>query len=290
MNKKEHRMSKLRPSQLTAYVSVALLLLILGIMALTGITAHRVTQGIRSNIGFVAMVDEAAFPEESKVFAAKLRKAPWAARVSYTDSATVLERWKRFIGDDEAGVLDVNPFLPEYEVKVRPEWASADSIAAIVERVRGIDCVYDAKAQTDMVGSVNHTVNTIFLILLMLAAALTLIAIVLVHNMVRMDIYANRHIIHTMKYVGATNAFIRRPYLRAALIGGASAGGAAAIMLAALTAYAGSVNPAISDILPWTTLLWTGLVIVGAGAVLCSSFALLATGKYLRKSYDEMFR
>lgn len=290
MNKKEHRMSKLRPSQLTAYVSVALLLLILGIMALTGITAHRVTQGIRSNIGFVAMVDEAAFPEESKVFASKLRKAPWAARVSYTDSATVLERWKRFIGDDEAGVLDVNPFLPEYEVKVRPEWASADSIAAIVERVRGIDCVYDAKAQTDMVGSVNHTVNTIFLILLMLAAALTLIAIVLVHNMVRMDIYANRHIIHTMKYVGATNAFIRRPYLRAALIGGASAGGAAAIMLAALAAYAGSVNPAISDILPWTTLLWTGLVLVGAGAVLCSSFALLATGKYLRKSYDEMFR
>lgn len=290
MNKKEHRMSKLRPSQLTAYVSVALLLLILGIMALTGITAHRVTQGIRSNIGFVAMVDEAAFPEESKVFASKLRKAPWAARVSYTDSATVLERWKRFIGDDEAGVLDVNPFLPEYEVKVRPEWASADSIAAIVERVRGIDCVYDAKAQTDMVGSVNHTVNTIFLILLMLAAALTLIAIVLVHNMVRMDIYANRHIIHTMKYVGATNAFIRRPYLRAALIGGASSGGAAAIMLAALAAYAGSVNPAISDILPWTTLLWTGLVLVGAGAVLCSSFALLATSKYLRKSYDEMFR
>lgn len=290
MNKKEHRMSKLRPSQLTAYVSVALLLLILGIMAQTGITAHRVTQGIRSNIGFVAMVDEAAFPEESKVFASKLRKAPWAARVSYTDSATVLERWKRFIGDDEAGVLDVNPFLPEYEVKVRPEWASADSIAAIVERVRGIDCVYDAKAQTDMVGSVNHTVNTIFLILLMLAAALTLIAIVLVHNMVRMDIYANRHIIHTMKYVGATNAFIRRPYLRAALIGGASAGGAAAIMLAALAAYAGSVNPAISDILPWTTLLWTGLVLVGAGAVLCSSFALLATSKYLRKSYDEMFR
>lgn len=283
-------MSKLRPSQLTAYVSVALLLLILGIMAQTGITAHRVTQGIRSNIGFVAMVDEAAFPEESKVFASKLRKAPWAARVSYTDSATVLERWKRFIGDDEAGVLDVNPFLPEYEVKVRPEWASADSIAAIVERVRGIDCVYDAKAQTDMVGSVNHTVNTIFLILLMLAAALTLIAIVLVHNMVRMDIYANRHIIHTMKYVGATNAFIRRPYLRAALIGGASAGGAAAIMLAALAAYAGSVNPAISDILPWTTLLWTGLVLVGAGAVLCSSFALLATSKYLRKSYDEMFR
>jgi len=279
----------MRGSQLTAYISVALLLLIIGIIALTGITAQKVTDSIRSNVGFVAMIDDKNHPESALQFDSIMRSMPWTATITYTDADAVLVRWKKLMDDEFDDIIDINPFLPEYEICVHPQWTSADSIMAITERIRGIDCVYDVKAHTEMVSVMNHTVKSIILTLILLAAILFLIAVVLVHNMIRLEIYAQRHIINTMKYVGATNGFIRRPYIFNAMAGGAMAGGVAALILVGLTLYAGTFHSAIAEALSWPWLITVSSGLILTGSALCSFFAFLATSKYLRKKHDELF-
>lgn len=289
MKKKANRRRIVRSSQFIAYISVALLLLILGIVALAGITTRRVTDSIRSSIGVVAMVDEASYPESAARFKTGISANPWVAEIIYTDAATVLDRWKKLMGDDCADMLDINPFLPEYEIRVKPGWASADSINAIIEKVKSVDCVYDVKAHSELVGNVNNTIRSVILTLLILAAVLTIIAVVLVHNMVRMEIYAHRQTIHTMKYVGATNGFIRMPYVSGALTGGAIAGVVASAILAGVTYYAGTLHSSIAETLSWPWVACVCVALIVTGAMLCTLSALLATSKYLRKSHDEIF-
>ncbi len=289
MKTKTKRRVLVRGSQITAYISVSLLLLILGIVAFTGITARNVTNELRSGVGFVIMIDETTYPESAGQLHSDLDTLPWVASAKYRDASTVLEHWQSMMGDDCTAVLDINPFLPEYEVKIQPEWASTDSMSLIMNRISSFDCVTEIKAHTEIVGSVNHTINTIILILLLMAIVLTVIALVLINNMIRLEIFARRQIIHTMKFVGATDAFIRRPYLIHALLGGTVAGLVASVILFLITLYARTLHESVTTALCWQWQVIVYLVMTLAGALLCVIFAYIATNKYLHKTNEDIF-
>lgn len=289
MKTKTKRRVLVRGSQITAYISVSLLLLILGIVAFTGITARNVTNELRSGVGFVIMIDETGYPESAGHLHADLDTLPWVASAKYRDAATVLEHWQSMMGDDCTAVLDINPFLPEYEIKIQPEWASADSMQLIMDRISLLDCVTEIKAHTEIVGSVNHTINTIILILLLMAIVLTVIALVLINNMIRLEIFARRQIIHTMKFVGATDAFIRRPYLIHALTGGTVAGIIASVILLLITLYARTLHESVTTALCWQWQVVVYLSMILVGALLCIIFAFIATNKYLHKTNEDIF-
>ncbi|MDE7411404.1 MAG: permease-like cell division protein FtsX [Paramuribaculum sp.] len=289
MKTRTNRRILVRGSQITAYISVSLLLLILGIVAFTGITARTVTDNLRSGVGFIIMVDETGYPRSAAELHAHLDTLPWIASAKYSDSSEVLAHWQEMMGEDCTAVLDVNPFLPEYEIKLLPQWSSADSVNAIMQRINDIECVYDVKAHAEIVGSVNHTVNAVIFILLLMAIVLTIIALVLINNMIRLEIFARRHIIHTMKFVGATDAFIRRPYLIHALIGGSSAGILASLILILLTLYARTLHESVTTALSWQWQTCVYLSMIITGALLCVIFAYIATNKYLHKSHEDIF-
>ncbi len=287
MKRQQRKNTKLRGAQIISSVSVALVLLILGIVALTGLTAHRVTSGIRSNIGFVVIVNDGVGQPAVDSLSMVLGTAPYVADTLYSPADVVLERWRDMMGEDM--MADVNPFLPEYEVRVREGWMSADSLTLISERIKELTAVYDVKLHTDMVSHVNRTIHSAIMVLLVVAGALLLISFVLINNTVRLEVYSHRMVIHTMKYVGATAGFIRRPYVMSSVLSGIAAAAIASAVLAGLLYYVSDVNPAVMQ-----AITWGGAAVVGAGlfvvgALLCALASLLATNKYLRKDYDEIF-
>lgn len=287
MKRQQRKNNRLRGSQIISTISVALVLLILGIVALTGLTAHRVTSGIRSNIGFVAIVNDTAGKNAVDSLALILAKAPYMADTAYSSADEVMARWQKMMGEDL--LADVNPFLPEYEVKVLPEWTSADSLSAIAQSLKALPAVYDVKLHTDMVSHINRSIHSAIMVLLVVAGALLLISFVLINNTVRLDVYSSRMVIHTMKYVGATAGFIRRPYVWSSVLSGLIAAAVASAVLAAMLYYISGVNPAVIQSVTWTgaAIVFAGLFVVGA--LLCALASLLATNKYLRKDHDEIF-
>lgn len=281
------RRSHSRGSQLISIVSVSLVLVILGLVALTAVAMHQVGRQLRSGVGVVVIVDEVATDGAADSLATMLKSSPAVASTVFVPAEEVNKRWAEQLGDDE--ILEINPFQPEYELTLTPEYSHPDSLEAIAERFAAMPAVYDVKVHTEMARNVNTTLNSVLLILLAVAGAMLLISIVLINNTVRMEIYAKRTVLNTLLYVGATRGFIRRPYVLRGIAEGAIAGIVASALLAGFRLWIADTYAPVAEMLPWSAcaILFVALLLVGT--LLCAGAAWLAATRYLRRSYDQMF-
>lgn len=219
-------------SQLTATLSVAMVLLLLGLIALLGIGAHTVTDGIRSSVGFDVVLSDSVKTSEVNALKQVLTSSPYALSVAYRSSDDAMARWQQDTGEDLMEVLGVNPFNGEIEVKVRPQYAATDSLALIIKPVAKMAGVKKVTVNARMIDDVNRNLRAVFVVLGVVALILLVISLALINNTVHLDIYSQRFLIHTMTLVGATGAFIRRPFLVSNVISGLIAGLIADMILA----------------------------------------------------------
>lgn len=289
MKRKSVHTTHFRSSQAIATISVALVLFILGIVALTAMAAHHVTDNLRSGIGIVAVIDTDADSTAVNTFTTTLRKAAYVEQITVTDADAVYERWQQMMGDDESTLLDgVNPFLPECNIKLRQQWTSADSLQAIADRIADMPQVWDVKTHSDIADNINTTIDSIITILLIIAVALLIVSAVLINNTIRLEIYGHRTIINTMQYVGATAWFIRRPYVVGGILCGIIAGLMASAVLAALFIYTERVSPAVTQTLSWPEMAALFATLTAVGALLCAVASLLSTNRYIRHNHDDI--
>ena len=122
-------------SRLTTVISVTLVLLILGIIAMAGLLARSGAEQIRSNMGFIVKVQRDAAPDEINRLKQQLPEYPFTASAVYASPEQILHDESQYLGEDAAEMLDINPYNPEFDVKVTPAYASADSIEAIRHRL-----------------------------------------------------------------------------------------------------------------------------------------------------------
>lgn len=290
MDKKRHKGISTFSAQITSTISVSLVLMLLGIIALLGIAASSITNNIKENMGFDIILTENATDAEANKMKQTLLNAPYISSTKYFSAEDALNKWQEETGEDLIALLGVNPFSPEFEVKVKSEYADVDSINKIVETVKRMPSVAEINIHTHIVQSINDNIRNIALILLIISAALMLISFVLINNTVRLTVYSRRFIIHTMKLVGATAGFIRRPFIINNIIHGIIAAIISIMMLSALFLYIKSIDPAIINIISWEAISWVYGILMVAGIAICALAALMATNKYLRIDYDDMFK
>ncbi len=279
-------------AHLTTVVSVTLLLLIIGIIALAAIGADRETRRLRSRIELNAVMTDSVSEQQTQALADWLRKRPYTAGVRVVTSKEAMKNWKDETGEDLEQLFGVNILSPEVSFTLKPEYTSSTQLKKIeaeTGRQPGVEAV--AMPDADIVDSMNANLQTLALILGTVALVLVIISFVLINNTVHLSIYSRRFTIHTMQLVGATNGFIRRPFVGNNLLSGVLAGVLASGILAASLAGADRAGlPDIASFVPWGAagIVFGGLVVTGA--IICSLAACLATTKYLRKDYDELFR
>lgn len=275
---------------LTATVSVALVLLLLGIVAALGLAARAVTDEIKEHLGFDVVMAENISLDGINEFKQKWTAAPYVSSFRYHSPEEAMATWQRDMGENLIELLEVNPFLPEFEINLKADYACADSLDAIILPLQKHPMVHEVNIHTEMVDKVNRNISTLMFVLMIAAAALIPISYVLINNTVRLTIYARRFTIHTMKLVGASPGFIRRPFLTSNALQGVIAGTIASGVLAMLIHYTFTyVDPALAAYLPWTTMAIVFAGLIAAGVVICLLAAWSATQRYLSRSYDELF-
>lgn len=292
MEKSRSHVVPVLSTQVTAIVSVALVLIILGIVGLFGIAARAVSHDIRQQVGFQVMladnVSEARIAELKDYWS----KAPYVATLRYASADDVLNRWKELGGDDDSEVelLGINPFAPEFEIGVTPEYAEESRLNVLAAQVAKMPGVTDVSLHTEVVKSINKTMKSVALVLFVVAGALLLISFVLINNTVRLTVYARRFTIHTMKLVGATAGFIRRPFIWASVVNGVIAGVIAMAVLGGLLFYLSTIDPEVMRVVDWraASMLFAALFV--SGILICAMAAFFAANKYLRLGYDNMFK
>lgn len=275
--------------QLTATVSVALVLLLLGMVATLALAARSITTDIKEHMGFDVVLAESATLDDVNAFKQRLSEAPWVASFRYFSPEEAQETWRREMGENLTELLDVNPFLPEFEVNVKADYAVADSLDAIMLPLAAEPGIEEVNGHTEVVDQVNRNLETIMLVLGIAVIALLPISFVLINNTVRLTIYSRRFTIHTMKLVGASRGFIRRPFLLSNLLQGVIAAVIAFAVLAAMFAYCRSLDGSLQGVLDDRALLIVGAGMLVVGPLLCLGAAAWATQRYLRSSYDDLF-
>ena len=218
-------------ARMTSTLSVSLVLFILGIMVLMGFLATNLSRHVKENIGFSIVLNESAGERQVHQLQRMLERSKYVKAAQYISKEDALKEVMIELGENPEDVLGVNPLQSSIEVKLKADYANTDSLAVIEKNLRGQVIVSDILYQKDLIQSVNDNMSRIGLVLLALAIVLMLISFALISNTIRLGAYSKRFLIHTMKLVGATPAFIRRPFIVSNVINGIVASVIAMLLL-----------------------------------------------------------
>ena len=277
---------------LTTVVSVTLVLLLIGIIAMIWIAADTETRRLKERIELSVVMADSTPTEATAALAADISRQPYARNVRVISKEEALQAWKADTGEDLMELFGVNPLSEEISFSVTADYAGAAKISQIarsLEAKPGVESV--SSPDSEMVDAMNENIAGLTVILGVIATIMLVISFVLINNTVHLTIYSRRFTIHTMQLVGATNDFIRRPIILNNLIAGLIAGTLASAIIAVSLACADSVGmPDITSYVSWGAygIVAGGLVLIGI--TLCSLASLISANVYLRKDYDALFR
>lgn len=278
-------------ANLTPIISVALVLLLLGLVALMAIAGKNLTNQIKENIGFDVVISDSATPQDVDNMQKLWKSAYYTSSVKYISKEEALSAWEKETGENLMQTLGVNPLSAEFEVRVKPQYASVDSLNKIEKGIQNVPGIESIEMQRDLVRAIDNNINHIALVLTGIAAILLIISFALINNTVRLTVYSKRFLIHTMKLVGAKSGFIRKPIIISNVINGVIASFVAILAIGVSLFYAVDfVDVDIMALLPTEMIVYVCAGIVVLGIVLCASAAFLAANKFIRLDYDDLFK
>ena len=289
--KMEEKKSKISyfSANVTPIISVSLVLLLLGIVAMLGIAANSLTDYVKENIGFDVVMKNDASQQEIDALKQMWTKAPYVASVKYISKEDALQSWEKETGENLMEVIGVNPLSSEFEVRVKPQYVSVDSLNRIEYALSQNKSIDSVKMHKDVVEKINSNVNSVVLVLGAVLVLLVIISFVLINNTVRLAVYSRRFIIYTMKLVGATPGFIRRPFVLTNVVNGLIASLVAMAMLCGLMYNVVEVNYDYANLIEvkHIVVVCAGLMVVGV--LMCALAALLAANRFISLNYDELY-
>ena len=221
---RKRRKISLRWQALTSTISTTFVLVLMGLVIMCALTARRLGESVRQSLAVTVMMTDEASNAEAKALKAKLEKRKWVKDITLITREQALKEQTEAMGQDPTEFLGQNPFTPSLELHLEADYACTDSLLWISKRLKSQSKVSDVIYQKDLVESLNRNLHKVAYILLGMAALLGLVTLVLINNTVRLSVYSRRFIIHTMRLVGASWGFIRRPFMMRAMWIGLAAG------------------------------------------------------------------
>lgn len=274
---------------ITSSISTTLVLLLLGLVVFFVLAANNLSVYVRENINFSVLISDDMKESNILKLQDRLDKEPFVKETEYISKKQALKEQTEAMGTDPQEFLGYNPFTASIEIKLHSDYANSDSIAKIEKIIKRNTDIQDVLYQRELIDAVNENIRNISLVLLALAVVLTFISFALINNTIRLAIYSKRFLIHTMKLVGASWGFIRRPFLlRNFWIGVLAAFIADAILMG--TAYwLVSYEPELIRVItPEVMLMVSGAVLV-FGVVITLFCAYLSINKYLRMKASTLY-
>ena len=276
-------------ARMTSTLSVSLVLFILGIMVLMGFLATNLSRHVKENIGFSIVLNESAGERQVHQLQRMLERSKYVKAAQYISKEDALKEVMIELGENPEDVLGVNPLQSSIEVKLKADYANTDSLAVIEKNLRGQVIVSDILYQKDLIQSVNDNMSRIGLVLLALAIVLMLISFALISNTIRLGAYSKRFLIHTMKLVGATPAFIRRPFIVSKVINGIVASVIAMLLLSGCIYYLMSEMENFTTLLSVPMMVLVFLSVLILGIILTAVSAYWAVNRYIRMDRDDLY-
>ena len=273
----------------TSCISTTLVMLLLGLVVFFVLAAHNLSVYVKENIIFSIVISDDMKERDILRMQKSLNKEPFVKSTEYISKKQALKEQTEAMGTDPQEFLGYNPFSASIEIKLKSEYANADSIAKIEKQIRKNTDIQDVLYQKELVDAVNDNIRKISLLLLGLAVILALISFALINNTIRLAVYSKRFLIHTMKLVGASWSFIRRPFLRRNFWTGVLAAALADGILWGAATWLVEREPELLKVITPQVMLLVSVAVLAFGVLITWLCALLSVNKYLRMKAGTLY-
>ncbi|MGQ7867868.1 cell division protein FtsX [Sunxiuqinia sp. sy24] len=280
---------RLIKSYLTSTISITLVLFLVGMMSLLILNAERLSDYVREHVGFTLVLNDDVREAEILRLQKILSATDYVKATKYVDKEEAAQQLTKELGEDFVGFLGFNPLFSSVDVKLHADYMQQDSLAILENSFLAYPQVKEVYYQRDLVRIINENVKRISFFLLVFSVLLLFIFSTLINNTIRIAIYSQRFIIHTMKLVGATRPFIRRPFILKNIFYGLLGALLANLSIAGLVFSYRQDFEGILDSQQFDTMGLVFLIVLVFGVLISWLSTYFSVNKYLRIRYDELF-
>ena len=280
---------KLRSSYIITIISISLVLFMFGLMGLLILNAKKLSNYVKENISFSVILNDDVKEVDIRSIQKTLDATAYVKATEFVTKEEAAIKLQKDLGEDFIDFLGYNPLLSSIDVYLYADYANPDSLAGIEKKFTNFPQVKEVFYQKSLVHLINENVRKISFILLIFSGMLLFIAIGLINNTIRLSVYSNRFIINTMQLVGASNGFIRKPFILKSMLHGLIG---AIISIALLSGVIYMAQQEMNEIISFRDIdvlgiLFLGVVTLGIFISIISTF--FAINKYLRLKTEDLY-
>jgi len=281
---------------LNVVFSISIALFVIGLLGLLVLHSQKLTQLIKENIEIQVYLKKNVSKSDLTKIRYSFEEADYISKdeegkpqVIFISKEKAAKKFIAETGEDFATFLGENPLRDVFTININENYQSEEKMVAIKERILKLSGIFEVVYVNDLVDTINKNIQNISLILAGFATILFVVVIILINNTIKLALFTQRFLIRSMQLVGATNGFIRRPFIFRSMGHGLISGLVASIALFGISEYA---YTKIDDLILLKDvnhlyILFGILLLLGAFLGLFSS--LRSVNKYLKLSLDELY-
>lgn len=280
---------RLRNAYLSSIISISLVLLLVGIASLLLVNARAISDYFKENMQVSVMMKQSVTESDALRYKDELDKADFIRSSVFVSREQGRREMEEMLGEDFLSVFETAPIPVSIDITLNAEYVSADSIEVVKTHIMKSPKVEEVVYQRSLIDTLNANLSKISMVLSVFIALLLFISFVLINNTVRLNVFARRFTIHTMKLVGATSSFIRAPFMVQSLFQGVFAAFVAIMAIVVMLYFIRSEFQQLFEVFRLELLLVVMGIVVGSGIIICSLSTWLVVNKLVSLKKDELY-
>lgn len=290
----EFNKKRLRSSNITVVISIALVLLLMGLMGLILINAQKYSDYLKEQLVVNAYFDENYDAKDSaKVLkmerdaVSQIEKLQSVKKTNYITKKMASNEARKSLGISSEALFEEDIFPASVEITLKPEYNDSTKIGSVLQQIKSVPGVVDVRNDSES-QQIYNKLNRVLKWILGFSLLFLILAIVLINNSIRLKVFSRRFIIKTMQLVGAKRSFILKPFIKEALVLGLVGALLGIMVLCGIWYYFTTTiqTPFVQDTSQYIWLI-VGIFIVGIIITVIST--IIATWRFLRSNVDDLY-
>lgn len=287
----ENKLMKKRlwSSYASSVVSISLVLFLVGAASLLLVNGRNFSDYFKENMQISVIFRQEVSERAGRNFCEELSSKDYVKSVEFVSKEQGINEMETLLGKDFLNVFDTAPIPASLNLSLKADYVTEEGVEAVMQEISASPLVEDVVYQKSLIEALNANLSKISFLLSVFIILLLFISFVLIANTVRLNIFSRRFTIHTMRLVGATKAFIRKPFLLQALFQGMIAAEFAAMLLIGVMFAIKSSFVEMFGIFALEQFITVLLIILGAGIVICEAATYIVVGRVVTLSKEELY-
>ena len=291
MGKTENRIMRRRIANayLSSVISISLVLLLVGVASMLLVNAKGVSDYFKENMQISVLMKQDVSDEDALEFRESLNGRKYIKSTTFVSREQGQRELADQLGEDFLDVFETSPIPVSVDVTLKAEYVSADSLEVVRTDIAKSSLVDEVVYQQSLVDALNANLSKISVVIAVFIGLLLFISFVLINNTVRLNVFARRFTIHTMKLVGATKSFIRAPFLVQSAFQGVFSAMIANIVLVAILFVMRKEFEQLFRIFRMDLLLVVMGIVLVCGILICLVSTWFVVNKLVALKKDELY-